>query len=51
MIRWVQKTFDWEYLIRFLAVATVLYVLGTAVVHVRLAVGAPEAKAVARAGI
>jgi uncharacterized membrane protein len=47
MIRWVQKTFDWEYLIRFLAVATVLYVLGTAVVHVRLAVGASDGTAIA----
>jgi hypothetical protein len=30
MIRKVQRTFDWEMVIRFLAAASVLYVLGSA---------------------
>jgi hypothetical protein len=30
MIRKVQKTFDWEIVIRFLAAASVVYVLGSA---------------------
>lgn len=30
MIRRLQKTFDWDYLVRFLAAATVVYVLGVA---------------------
>lgn len=35
MIRRLQKTFDWDYLVRFLAAATVVYVLGVATIHSR----------------
>lgn len=41
MIRKVRNTFDWEYVVRLLAAGAVLYVVGAAVVHGRLAAGGP----------
>ncbi len=33
MVRKIQKTFDWEVLVRFMAAATVAYVLTSALLH------------------
>ncbi len=33
MIRRVRNTFDWEYMVRCLMAAALLYVVGTAVLH------------------